>query len=311
MDFDDTEEEAAFRAEVHAWMKANARERDPGQLSTSHSFYDFDDIFVKEGKLWQRLIYEGGYAGITWPREFGGRGGTFVEQMIFKQEEAKFDVASSLFAVGIGMAGPTIIGHGTDEQRRRYLPAMLKGEEVWCQLFSEPGAGSDLASLSTRAVRDGDEWVVNGQKVWSSGAHHSDMGILLARTDPDAPKHRGITFFLLDMHSPGVEVRPLRQMTGGATFNEVFLTDVRVPAANVVGEVNRGWHATMTTLANERGSGGGTSSFPQILQLARDCGSTTDPIIRQRLARCFISDGDLPVPGLPYSDGAEQGHVVS
>ena len=289
MDFDDTEEEAAFRAEVHAWMKANARERDPGQLSTSHSFYDFDDIFVKEGKQWQRLIYEGGYAGITWPVEFGGRGGTFVENMIFRQEEAKFDVASSLFAVGIGMAGPTIIGHGTDEQRRRYLPAMLRGEEVWCQLFSEPGAGSDLASLSTRAVRDGDEWVVNGQKVWSSGAHHSDMGILLTRTDPDAPKHRGITFFLLDMHSPGVEVRPLRQMTGGATFNEVFFTDVRVPAANVVGEVNGGWRATMTTLANERSSGGGTSSFPQILQLARECGSTTDPVMRQGLARCFIN----------------------
>ncbi len=223
MDFDDTEEEAAFRAEVHAWMKANARERDPGQLSTSHSFYDFDDIFVKEGKLWQRLIYEGGYAGITWPVAFGGRGGTFVEAMIFRQEEAKFDVASSLFAVGIGMAGPTIIGHGTDEQRRRYLPAMLRGEEVWCQLFSEPGAGSDLASLSTRAVRDGDEWIVNGQKVWRSGAHHSDMGILLARTDPEAPKHRGITFFLLDMHSPGVEVRPLRQMTGGVAVQRGLL----------------------------------------------------------------------------------------
>jgi alkylation response protein AidB-like acyl-CoA dehydrogenase len=288
MDFDDTEEEAAFRAEVHAWMTANARERDPGQLATSHSFYDFDDIFVKEGKLWQHRIYDGGYAGITWPVEFGGRGGTFVEAMIFREEEAKFDVASGLFAVGIGMAGPTIIGHGTDEQRRRFLPAMLRGEEVWCQLFSEPGAGSDLASLSTRAVRDGDEWTIDGQKVWSSGAHHSDMGILLARTDPEAPKHRGITFFLLDMRSPGVEVRPLRQMTGGATFNEVFLTDVRVPAANVVGEVNGGWRATMTTLANERTAGRGTSSFPQILQLARECGSTTDPILRQRLADCFI-----------------------
>jgi alkylation response protein AidB-like acyl-CoA dehydrogenase len=289
MDFDDTTEEAAFREEVRAWMKEHARERDPGQLSTSHSFYDFDDIFVAEGKKWQRCIYDGGYAGITWPVEFGGRGGSFVEAMIFRQEEAKFDVASSLFVVGIGMAGPTIIGHGTDEQRHRYLPAMLRGEEVWCQLFSEPGAGSDLASLSTRAVRDGDEWIVNGQKVWSSGAHHSDMGILLARTDPDLPKHRGITFFILDMRSAGVEVRPLRQMTGGATFNEVFFTDVRVPAANVVGEVNGGWRATMTTLANERSSGGGTSSFPQILQLARDCGATADPLLRQRLANCFIN----------------------
>ena len=248
---------------VRAWLKENAREREPGQLSTSHSFSDFDEIFVTEGKAWQRRMYDGGWAGITWPVEYGGRGGTFVESMIFRQEESRFDVASGLFAVGIGMAGPTIIAHGTDEQRRRYLPAMLRGEEVWCQLFSEPGAGSDLASLATRAVRDGDEWVVNGQKVWSSGAHHSDMGILLARTDPDLPKHRGITFFILDMRSPGVEVRPLRQMTGGATFNEVFFTDVRVPAANVVGEVNGGWRAIMTTLANERSAGGGTSSFPR------------------------------------------------
>jgi alkylation response protein AidB-like acyl-CoA dehydrogenase len=290
MDFDDSVEEAAFRAEVRAWLKENAPEREPGQLATSHSFYDFDEIFVTEGKQWQQRIHEGGWAGITWPVEFGGRGGTFVESMIFRQEESRFDVASGLFAVGIGMAGPTIIGHGTHEQQRRYLPAMLRGEEVWCQLFSEPGAGSDLASLSTRAERDGDEWVVNGQKVWSSGAHHSDMGILLARTDPDLPKHRGITFFLLDMRSPGIEVRPLRQMTGGATFNEVFFTEVRVPVTNVVGEVNGGWRATMTTLANERGTGGGTSSFPQVLQLARDCRATTDPVLRQRLAGCYIRD---------------------
>jgi alkylation response protein AidB-like acyl-CoA dehydrogenase len=288
MDFDDTKEEQAFREEVRAWMKENAPEREPGQLSTSHSFSDFDEIFVTEGKRWQRRIHDGGWAGITWPVEFGGRGGTFVESMIFRQEESRFDVASGLFAVGIGMAGPTIIGHGTDEQRHRYLPAMLRGEEVWCQLFSEPGAGSDLASLSTRAVRDGDEWVVNGQKVWSSGAHHSDLGILLARTDPDLPKHRGITFFIVDMQSPGVEVRPLRQMPGGATFNEVFLTDVRIPAGNVVGEINGGWRATMTTLANERGTGGGTSSFPQVLKLARDCGATSDPLMRQRLARCYV-----------------------
>ncbi len=287
MDFDDTPEEAAFRQEVRSWLKEHAKEKDAGQLSSSHSFYDFDDVFVTEGKAWQRRLYEGGWAGITWPVEFGGRGGDVVQSMIFRQEEAQFDVTSGLFAVAIGMAGPTIIDHGSEAQRARYLPAMLRGEEVWCQLFSEPGAGSDLASLATRAERDGDEWVVNGQKVWSSGAHHADMGILLARTNPDLPKHRGITFFILDMRSTGIEVRPLRQMTGGATFNEVFFTDVRVPAANVVGEVNAGWRATMTTLANERTLGGGTSSFPQVLKLARDCGATSDPVIRQRLADCY------------------------
>ncbi len=287
MDFDDTPEEAAFRQEVRSWLKKHAKEKDAGQRSTSHSFYDFDEVFVTDGKAWQRRLYEGGWAGITWPVEFGGRGGDVVQSMIFRQEEAQFDVTSGLFAVAIGMAGPTIIDHGSEAQRARYLPAMLRGEEVWCQLFSEPGAGSDLASLATRAERDGDEWVVNGQKVWSSGAHHADMGILLARTNPDLPKHRGITFFILDMRSAGIEVRPLRQMTGGATFNEVFFTDVRVPAGNVVGEVNAGWRATMTTLANERTLSGGTSSFPQVLKLARECRATGDPLIRQRLADCY------------------------
>ncbi len=288
MDFDDTPEEAEFRTQVRTWLKGHAKERDPGQLSTSHSFYDFDDIFVSEGRVWQRSLFEGGWAGITWPVEFGGRGGDVVQGMIFRQEEARFDVTTGLFAVAIGMAGPTIIGHGTDAQRARYLPAMLRGEEIWCQLFSEPGAGSDLAGLATRAELDGEEWVVNGQKVWSSGAHHADMGILLARTDPDVPKHQGITFFVLDMRTPGIEVRPLRQMTGGATFNEVFFTDVRVPAANVVGAVNGGWRATMTTLANERSLSGGISSFPQVLELARGCGAPDAPLLRQRLAQCYI-----------------------
>jgi len=290
MDFDDTPEEAAFRQEVRSWLTEHAKKKEVGQLSSSHSFYDFDDVFVTDGKAWQRRLFDGGWAGITWPVEFGGRGGDVVQSMIFRQEEAQFDVTSGLFAVAIGMAGPTLIGHGNDEQRGRYLPAMLRGEEVWCQLFSEPGAGSDLASLATRAERDGDEWVVNGQKVWSSGAHHADMGILLARTDLDLPKHRGITFFILDMKTPGVDVRPLRQMTGGATFDEVFFTDVRVPAENVVGDVNGGWRATMTTLANERSLSGGTSSFPQLLKLARGCGVTGDPIVRQRLADCYAKD---------------------
>ena len=307
MDFDDTPAEAAFRREARNWLRQNAKEKEPGELSTSHSFFDFDNVFVTEGKAWQRRLFEGGWAGITWPVEFGGRGGDVVQAMIFRQEEVRFDVTTGLFAVGIGMAGPTIIGHGTDDQRSRYLPAMLRGEEIWCQLFSEPGAGSDLAGLATRAEPDGDEWVVNGQKVWSSGAHHADWGILLARTDPHVPKHRGITFFLLDMRTPGVEVRPLRQMTGGATFNEVFLTDVRVPATNVVGEVNGGWQATMTTLANERSLSGGISSFPQVLQLARECGATTDPLVRQRLARLLRQGPDHALPGLPGPDRGQPG----
>ena len=312
MDFDDSPEEAVYRAEVRAWLKENATERDPGQLNTAHSFFDFDDVFVKEGRAWQRRLFDGGWAGITWPKEFGGRGGSVVENLIFRQEESRFDVPFGLFAVGIGMAGPTIIAHGTDEQRSRYLRAMLKGEEIWCQLFSEPGAGSDLASLATRAELDGDEWVVNGQKVWSSGAHHSDWGILLARTDPDQPKHRGITFFLMDMGTPGVEVRPLRQMTGGATFNEVFFSDVRIPAGNVVGPVNGGWGVTMTTLANERtitGSGG-LDNFTQLLGLARRFGGTSDPRFRQRLADCYSRLEILRFLGFRIQTALSQGRTA-
>ncbi len=188
------------------------------------------------------------------------------------------------------MVGPTIIAHGTEEQKAYYLPRMLNGEQIWCQLFSEPGAGSDLAGLATRAERDGDEWVVNGQKVWTSGAHFSDWGILLARTDWDAPKHRGITYFLVDMRTPGIEIRPLRQITGYAHFNEVFLTDVRIPTSNVLGPLNGGWGVTQTTLANERAMiGGGMSgvTFDAIRGLAQDCGRTEDRVIRQELARSY------------------------
>jgi alkylation response protein AidB-like acyl-CoA dehydrogenase len=288
MDFEDTAEEAAFRAEARGWLATHAREKEPGEVSALRGFYDSDDLFVKQGKEWQRTLYDGGWAGITWPAAFGGRGGTPMQQLIFRQEESRFDVPSGLFAVGIGMAGPTIIAHGTDEQRSRYLPALLRGDDVWCQLFSEPGAGSDLASLTTRADADGDVWVVNGQKVWSSGAHHAQFGILLARTDFDRPKHRGITFFLVDMATPGIEVRPLRQMTGGSSFNEVFLTDVRIPRENVMGEVNEGWRVTMTTLGHERSMSGGPSPFPQLERLVRHCGALEDPSRRAELVQCYI-----------------------
>ena len=195
--------------------------------------------------------------GIAWPKEFGGRGGAGWQQRIFNEEQSRFDVAAGVFAVGIAMAGPTIIAWGTKEQQERFLGPMLSGEHVWCQLFSEPGAGSDLAGLRTRATPDGEQWVVNGQKVWTSGAHHSDWGLLLARTDLDAPKHKGITAFLLDMHTPGIDVRPLRQINGMAHFNEVFFTDVAVPDACRLGPVNEGWRVANTMLSNERAMIGG------------------------------------------------------
>ena len=249
---------------------------------------------VEASQAWQATLYDNGWAGITWPAEHGGRGGTSVQQLIFNQELSGYDVPSGVFAQGIGMAGPTLIVHGTDEQKQQHLRPMLRGDVLWCQLFSEPNAGSDLAALRTRADRDGDEYVVNGQKVWTSGAHFSDWGILLARTDFDQPKHRGITYFLVDMRSPGIEIRPLRQITGVAHFNEVFFDDVRIPAANVVGPVNAGWNVTMTTLMNERSliGGGGHDTIGPLLRLLARFGGADDPRIRQRVAAAY-SDHEM------------------
>jgi alkylation response protein AidB-like acyl-CoA dehydrogenase len=284
MDFDDTAEEAAFRAAAREWLTANAK-----PLTGRAPIRPDEAEHVRACKAWQRTLSEGGWAGITWPVEYGGRGASPIQAAIFNQEQSRFDVATGVFAVGIGMVGPTLIAHGTPEQKRRYLDPLLRGEEVWCQLFSEPGAGSDLAGLNTRAVRDGDEWVVNGQKVWTSGAQHSDFGVLLARTDPARPKHRGITYFVVDMRTSGIDVRPLRQITGAAHFNEVFLTDVRIPAANIVGEVDGGWGPALTTMANERNLiGGGTGvSFADLAGLAAATDTAGDPIRRQELAAAY------------------------
>ena len=286
---DDTPAEAAFRAEARAWLDANAPKKGgPDDFATNGPMDTLD--YVERAKEWQGKLAAAGWACITWPKEYGGRGGTAAEAAIFAEEQARTGASTGVFTVGIGMAGPTIIAHATPEQKERFLPPMLRGEEVWCQLFSEPGAGSDLANLGCRAVRDGDEWVVNGQKVWTSGAQNSDWGILLARTDPDQPKHRGITYFLVDMRSSGIEIRPLRQMTGGAHFNEVFLTDVRIPHQNVLGDVNAGWGVAMTTLANERvliGGGGSGPGFKDLVELARANGRDRDPLIRQGMAEAY------------------------
>ena len=295
MDFDESPAEAAFRAEARAWLEANApRKGSPDDFSAGQQA----DGYVERSKAWQARLHEAGWTDL--------RG---TEASIFAEEQSRFGVTTGLFAVSLGMARPTIEAHGTDEQKARFLPPLLRGEEVWCQLFSEPGAGSDLAGLACRAVLDGDEYVVNGQKVWTSGAHNSDWAILLARTDPDAPKHRGITYFLMDMHDPGVDIRPLRQMTGASHFNEVFLTDVRVPTSNVLGEVNGGWAVAMTTLANERafiGGGGTGPGFGDLVELARTAGRSGDAVVRQGIADAYTRTEILRYLGMRARSGGHK-----
>jgi len=231
----DSPEAAAVRNEARAW------------------FEEHWDPDLTLGEWWERLA-ESGWGFPTWSPDWYGRGLSSRLAAVVGEERKRAGAFGPPSGIGVMMAGPTIVAHGTDEQRKRFLPNMVSGKEVWCQLFSEPGSGSDLASLQTRAVRDGDEWVVNGQKVWTSGAQFSKWGILIARTNPEVPKHKGITYFVIDMDQPGIEVRPLKEMTGGATFNEVFFTDARVPDANVLGEVGEGWGVAVTTLAHERNS---------------------------------------------------------
>jgi alkylation response protein AidB-like acyl-CoA dehydrogenase len=288
MDFRDTKEEAAFRAELRTWLEDNIPD---SHRSFSPSKSRWNESVSRD---WSKKLYEAGYAGLTWPKEYGGRSAPYTHQAIFLEEAARAESPEHIGVIGLGMAGPTIIAHGTEEQKSRHLRRILSGEEVWCQGFSEPGSGSDLASLRTRAVRDNGHYVVNGQKVWSSFAHIADYCILVARTDPDAPKHRGITYFLVDMHSPGIEVRPLRQITGDPEFNEIFFTDVRVPAENVIDEVNNGWRVAMTTLLHERGTLGFALTARlevatrKLFELAEARGAASDPTIRDRLARQWI-----------------------
>ena len=287
MDFDETPEDAALRAESRAFLDAHAERRGTGHRVTMSTMAIDEGAHVEACRDWQRTKAENGWAGLTWPVEYGGRGLTGLQQGIFNEVEADYDVPTGMFSQAIGMMGPTIIAHGTEAQKRQFLEPILRGEQVWCQLFSEPNAGSDLAGLRSRAVRDGDEFVVDGQKVWTSSAHVADWGMLLARTDWDVPKHRGITYFAVDMRSPGIDVRPLEQATGGAEFNEVFLQDLRIPAENVLGEVDAGWGVAMTTLTSERADIGSHRGlgFETVLELARRYGSTGDPVLRQELAR--------------------------
>ncbi|MCU0311279.1 MAG: acyl-CoA dehydrogenase family protein [Acidimicrobiales bacterium] len=306
MNFDESPEEAALRAEIRAFLQAHATPKTGTDADWSRGPVDESEeaaeAYMERTREWQRTLYDNGWAGITWPKEFGGRGGSPAEAIIFGQEAAAFDVTAGFLGAALSLVGPPIMRHGNAEQQDRYLQPLLRGDEMWCQLFSEPGAGSDLAALGTRAVRDGDEFVVNGQKVWNTQAQFADYGILIARTDPDVPKHKGVTFFIVDMHSPGVEVRPLRQATGQAHFNEVFFNDVRIPVENVVGEVNGGWPVTRTVLTSEAGmigsGGGGASSYASLLSAARAHGRTDDPVVRQGLADVYSREKMLQWLGL-------------
>jgi alkylation response protein AidB-like acyl-CoA dehydrogenase len=245
-------------------------------------------------RIWAQTVYDAGFGWLTGPPEYGGRGLSREHQRRWNTVQAEFDVPPmNVFSVGLGMVAPTILAHATEEVKQRYLAGMHRGEVLGCQLFSEPGAGSDLASVQTRALRDGDEWVVNGQKVWTSFAHLAEIGEVICRSDPDAPKHKGLSMFVVDMHAEGVEVRPLRQMTGGSSFNEVFFNDVRIPDSHRLGGVGEGWMVALTTLMNERaaigGGGGAWAGASRLIELVRHAGRAGDPLIRQQLARVIVN----------------------
>lgn len=249
MDFEDTPEEAAFRAEVKAFLAANAEPKAPGDVFKIA--YGGDGL-VEVAKEWQAKKADAGLAGITLPKEYGGRGGTAIQQVIYNQEEANYLTPIGVYEIGLGMCIPTMLAYATEEQKQRYAPPALRGEEIWCQLFSEPQAGSDLANLRLKSERDGDDWILNGQKIWTSGAHFSDFGVIVTRSDPSQAKHKGLTYFFIDMKSPGIECRPIHQISGTSNFNEVFFTDVRVPDSQRLGAVGDGWRVSLTTLMNER-----------------------------------------------------------
>ena len=293
MDFADSPEEAAYRERVRAWLDEHAprhsvRSANRAPLAEAER--------LRAARAWQRQKASAGYARVTWPVEWGGGGGTAMQQAIFNQEELRYDVPRGFFGIGLGMCLPTLMKFADADTLRRFVGPALRGEEIWCQLFSEPSAGSDLAGVRTRAVRRGEsEWCVNGQKTWTTGAHYADFGLLLARTDASVPKHAGLTMFWIDMKTPGIEVRPIHQMSGGSDFNEVYLSDVLVPDKQRLGGVGNGWKVSLVTLMNERAEGSKDRgpSTEQILELARSVplGSgcvLDDSDFRQRLASWYV-----------------------
>ena len=305
MNFDDTPQEAEFRATARKWIAANAPKEFEEELSKSSlgrirlAKHDMVDV----GKAWQKKKADGGWACLHWPKEYGGRGATPIERVIWQQEEGVYGKLTQPFQIGEGMCGPTVMAWGSEDSKRRYLPKLASGEEIWCQLFSEPSAGSDVAGLRTRAEKKGDNWVVNGQKIWTSGAHYSDYGLLIARTDPNVPKHKGLTMFFLDMKSPGVEVRPIKQANGMQEFNEVYFTDVVIPDSQRLGNVGDGWNVSLTTLMNERMSigAGVATGFPELFEFCNSLMLDDGPAIENRNVRSKLASWAVKASGLKYT----------
>jgi alkylation response protein AidB-like acyl-CoA dehydrogenase len=295
MDLSDSRDESEFRLNARKWLEEN---RPAGMMDRGFAL-PIDEHSIRTLRDWQRRLYDAGYLGISWPAEYGGQGKTIIEGAIFNEEMARLRAPAPLNELGLSMGGPTILEHGTEEQKKRFVKKILTCEEVWCQGFSEPGSGSDLAALGTRATLDGDEFVVNGQKVWTSLGQIADWCMLLVRTDSNVPKHRGISYLLVDMHSPGIMVQPLKQMTGEAEFNQIFFEDVHVPRSNLLGPLNGGWGVAITTLMNERATLSLATvmrfrnTFEDLAELARrmladgSCGLAAAQV-RQTLAQFYV-----------------------
>jgi acyl-CoA dehydrogenase len=308
MNFDDTPEEAAFRAEARAWIEANAPKELEAELKSggfgNNGLKSIDPIAAS--KAWQKKKAEAGWACLHWPKEYGGRGATPIERVIWGQEEGVYGALSGLFIIGHGMCGPTVMQWADEATKQRLLPPLASGEHIWCQLFSEPAGGSDLAGLRTAAVpaTDGSgDWIINGQKIWTSGAQHSDYGIVITRTDPTVAKHKGLTMFWLDMKSPGIDIRPIKQANGQSGFNEVYFTDVRIPDSQRLGAVGQGWSVSLTTLMNERlsiGSGMPTG-FPELFDFCMNLQTEDGLAIDDRSVRSRLAQYAVKASGLKYT----------
>jgi alkylation response protein AidB-like acyl-CoA dehydrogenase len=307
MDFEDSPEEAAFRKEVRAWLDSNAKKRTGKREIDPEDMENGAANQMAASKAWQKVKAKAGYARITWPKGMGGIGGTPMQSIIFGQEESKYEVANGgPFAIGLGMCIPTLMAYGSDEAKKRYVWPAVQGDEIWCQLFSEPAGGSDVANLRTKAEKGADGiWTINGSKIWTTGAQFSDYGIILTRTDPNVPKHKGLTMFYINMKQPAVDIRPIKQASGGSGFNEIFFTDVKVPDSQRLGEVGQGWTVALTTLMHERlavgGGTGGGLDVAQLMILARQLELEDGPAIKNAAVREKLADWYVRSAGLRWT----------